>query len=853
MHPHRSGYDLHADRSAAEQRDTAMRRDPRIGQPDRRLVPMQPSGLPQGHIDPGYDYANPQAYHCKPPLAHSSSREGAPSRIAQPHDRHSVAAPMAQPCPHPNRPYDDYKSAASDPPNRPPYYDEREAPPQPPQHQYPSPHYSPSDDLRHHHQHQHQHHQQQQQQQQQHRPHSSHHQPHTYPGEQHPEQHGHPTRDLPLEDSFQGHARAQLPSPCASNRQMHLISPSGDFGSHRDAYPSGVHDYVRYASTSTPQDRQHDASTLAIPSASSSTNPTSSSSTASAPQQATRKRKKQFKYMLELDGADASKPSSSGAADDDDGEHFDQLGAAEGSAAAPQRKESRKKVKKACVFCKRSHMPCEEARPCKRCVKRGISHLCRDAEPIGSTSASGSTSSTPAGTDSNAKGLKNKIDEARDHARARRRRDGETALETESGSDAESMSSSPTSSFRNRMASDAEFSSIFRRRNHSYNVNEMPGATARDPDIRPTMPISNLLSPANFELQRRPPKRSLSPGVSAKEQEEAWNRSMDPSTQVKMKQMLEAGPAAGDLNDIFGEMPTSLLMTPAMAKLFRGQAILRPGSADLPGSPHRTDSNDYSSRLKRSHSMTVASSQCEVDEAGFKLPPRPKHLLQEEAATATELRGGPPTYSYTYGYAKLARWMYTRFSRENCEQVDRSLSMIRPKLMALSRSLPEAELIGVEDKFYQLLAHYQANVLEMIPIPMIVARRTGEIYAANSHACRLMQLPESIFEGGQICHYQLVTEQDCVKMWGRYADEATGKLDAPPAQTAMMEVDRSLLLYNKPGFDPRTGELFGDGLCEDGSPAVVRRKLVVTFEAKLSKHGLPFMVTGAMDPIPDEM
>ncbi|KAJ1025882.1 hypothetical protein NDA16_002508 [Ustilago loliicola] len=570
--------------------------------------------------------------------------------------------------------------------------------------------------------------------------------------------------------------------------------------------------------------------------------------------------------MLEQQGADATRPFASGAADDDQGrERIDQLDAHESFASAPQRKESRKKVKKACVFCKRSHMPCEEARPCKRCVKRGISHLCRDAEPVGSagaasTSASGSTSSTPARTDTNTKVAKNRFEEACDHARSRRRRDeddprrNETAIDTESGSDAESMASSAASSFRHRNASDAEFTSLVSSRSQSYNVNEMPGATAKDPDVRPTMPISVLLSPTNFELQRRPSKRSISPGVSEKEQEEAWNRSMDPSMQVKMKQMLEAGPAAGDLSDIFGEMPTSLLMTPAMANLPKGQAILRPGSADSPSSPHRGGSNDHSGRLKRSHSMTVASSQCEVDEAGFKLPPRPKHLLQEEMATASELRGGPPTYSYTYGYAKLARWMHTRFSRANCEQVDRSLSIIRPKLMALSRSLPEAELIGVEDSFYSLLAHYQANVLEMIPVPMIVARRTGEIYAANSHACRLMQLPESIFEGGQICHYQLVTEQDCVKMWGRYAEEATGKLDTSLAQNVTLEVDRSLLLYNKPGFDPRTGALLGDGsgLCEDGSPAVVRRKVVVTFEAKLSKHGLPFMVTSTIDPIPDD-
>lgn len=40
-------------------------------------------------------------------------------------------------------------------------------------------------------------------------------------------------------------------------------------------------------------------------------------------------------------------------------------------SGAPRRKTGR-----ACLFCRRSHMTCEEARPCQRCVKRGVADLC---------------------------------------------------------------------------------------------------------------------------------------------------------------------------------------------------------------------------------------------------------------------------------------------------------------------------------------------------------------------------------------------------------------------------------------------------------------------------------------------
>ncbi|CAG8462385.1 6755_t:CDS:2 [Funneliformis caledonium] len=42
----------------------------------------------------------------------------------------------------------------------------------------------------------------------------------------------------------------------------------------------------------------------------------------------------------------------------------------------------RRKVTHACVYCRRSHMTCDDGRPCQRCIKRSIGHLCHD-EPKG--------------------------------------------------------------------------------------------------------------------------------------------------------------------------------------------------------------------------------------------------------------------------------------------------------------------------------------------------------------------------------------------------------------------------------------------------------------------------------------
>lgn len=45
-----------------------------------------------------------------------------------------------------------------------------------------------------------------------------------------------------------------------------------------------------------------------------------------------------------------------------------------------KKKAKRRKVNHACLYCRRSHMTCDEGRPCQRCIKREIGHLCHDEQ-----------------------------------------------------------------------------------------------------------------------------------------------------------------------------------------------------------------------------------------------------------------------------------------------------------------------------------------------------------------------------------------------------------------------------------------------------------------------------------------
>ncbi|KAF9220074.1 hypothetical protein BS17DRAFT_788178 [Gyrodon lividus] len=47
-------------------------------------------------------------------------------------------------------------------------------------------------------------------------------------------------------------------------------------------------------------------------------------------------------------------------------------------AGKKKKSTKRRKVNHACLYCRRSHMTCDEGRPCQRCIKREIGHLCHD-------------------------------------------------------------------------------------------------------------------------------------------------------------------------------------------------------------------------------------------------------------------------------------------------------------------------------------------------------------------------------------------------------------------------------------------------------------------------------------------
>ncbi|KAG8698787.1 hypothetical protein FRC11_014159, partial [Ceratobasidium sp. 423] len=164
-------------------------------------------------------------------------------------------------------------------------------------------------------------------------------------------------------------------------------------------------------------------------------------------------------------------------------------------------------------------------------------------------------------------------------------------------------------------------------------------------------------------------------------------------------------------------------------------------------------------------------------------------------------------YNYVKGYARLSRWMDHNVSQESKKQILQPLSVLRPKFRAIAQSLTDIDLVFIEEAFERLLLDYD-RVFSAMGIPACLWRRTGEIYKGNREFAelvgvdvgRLRDLTAHVSKG-KMCIYELMSEESAVNYWEKY-----GHVAFDPAQKAVLT---SCVLRYKPtsnlGVPPSSG------------------------------------------------
>ncbi|KAI6714156.1 transcriptional regulator [Diplocarpon mali] len=416
---------------------------------------------------------------------------------------------------------------------------------------------------------------------------------------------------------------------------------------------------------------------------------------------------------------------------------------ASGASKSPKK---RRKVNHACVYCRRScsttnYSPVAQERPCARCIKRNIGHLCHDEprEPETatkklkskySTSVLGQDGSLPDPAQGLAEsGLNNSFERAQSQSQdnslasltlstAALSQGGSLQLVQPSpvlGIQANALNSNSNQFIGNSsdwLGSQNQFQDM-----HNYHPSYMFNA----PEV--TNEYNLLNDFINNSL--------LDDGVLLPE-EPSGSYSDQPEAMLPGASNINSGPS--------GTQPSTL----------SGSAAAQEGAISRPASVIPTDK-------AREYYLQAA------DPTGNDAPEERMQRLLKAKYDAGMLK----PFNYVKGYARLAAYMKSHLHAAQEQKILQQLNRFRPKFREKVQSLTDIELIYVEMWFERSLMEYD-RVFASMAIPACCWRRTGEIFRGNKEMAELIHVPIENLRDGKIAIHEILAEESLVSYWEKF-------------------------------------------------------------------------------------
>ncbi|KAJ2006238.1 Transcription factor [Coemansia thaxteri] len=474
----------------------------------------------------------------------------------------------------------------------------------------------------------------------------------------------------------------------------------------------------------------------------------------------------------------------------------------------------RQKVSKACVFCQRSHMSCDDKRPCQRCVKRNISHLCRDKDPAdGGASATNGDARAGVSVSGNEGGSR------------LGRRDAEIVPIAPAAAGSEAVSSFPSTALS--VSAGAEHSSSAaplhadRSGRPSGIGNLSPAQPLPGPLSLPSLSASSsklgqVSVQAGGASDRAHQRSSASAGRGfggtmfdtnsllffgndvASNEYSALNEFLE-TLQRGMRHTDRTDPDFRRSDPPSGSPsgpPSSYAMGSPLLEQ-SGQATQAPNSvsqlqpfahasqgarSSMAASGPRASASGADGQERTQSLPTI--SQLMTSSSGEGVTQTERFLLTaadpNDGTSEDKLRqiinakfdaGILKPYNYVNGYTRMQRFMEVNVSSPNIIRILEVLNTFRPTFRSIAQSLTDLDLLLVEEGFERLLLDYD-NVFNSFGVPACLWRRTGEIYKANREFADLVGVPLSYFHEGRVCIYELMPENSTVNYWEKYGEIA---------------------------------------------------------------------------------
>ncbi|ORX49344.1 hypothetical protein BCR36DRAFT_328462 [Piromyces finnis] len=384
----------------------------------------------------------------------------------------------------------------------------------------------------------------------------------------------------------------------------------------------------------------------------------------------------------------------------------------------------RKKVSQACVYCRRSHMTCDVGRPCQRCIKRNIAHLCHD-EP---------------------KTKKNKKKNGKDAKSTQNK----TSTTTE-GTKTPSVITTPTPTqslpkINNTTTTtttspiNPQYSNLYLQQgiNPFYNMN----FTSFNPIFSNDYVGSELNVISDFLATLEDP---------------SFNTQLNQSATTSVNNIESTSPITAE--DITNALLNNTVETPIKTE------------NEISSSSNTNNANNFDAHESKTEQFILKAAD----------PPHKTSAERLAAFLNAKYEAGLlKPFNHVNGYTRLYQYMEKNLSKANRQRIINVIEYFRPSFRAVAQSLTDIDLILVEEAFERLLLEYD-RVFTSMGIPSCLWRRTGEIFKCNKEFADLINMSMDDFKEGKICIYELLAEESAVNYWEKY-----GNIAFDPGQKAVL-------------------------------------------------------------------
>ena len=520
-----------------------------------------------------------------------------------------------------------------------------------------------------------------------------------------------------------------------------------------------------------------------------------------------------------------------------------------------KRKMRKKKVEKACIYCRRSHMICDDSRPCLRCIKRGIGHLCHDEPTPGrqkrAPEMDSETSQTPESLvpDPTTKPQPNNSGPLSEYVAGivptlpkEFSIANKNEMLTPPLPDLRLQSKQPQSSYQSQ-------SEQQKQQQPQQQQLSQPQQSERQPEIPeseqpPGLVFENKLNPQQsiagikslnsvsniLQLNQEPffyskhtdsEFSSLNDFLSMIDHPELVNGALQDSTSLPDPLMgfLMIPEQMNSITNLTNlQLPSPTTKTQASAvpesqpKSFRVKSENGGRSGSIGGSWSYKETHQpvISDSARDKFFLTAADPTTEVS---------PEERLKQVIKAKLEA-GLLQPYNYAKGYARLQSYMDNYMNQSSRQRIMKPLLIFRPEFRAIARTLKDVDLVLVEENFERVLLDYD-RVFTSLAIPACLWRRTGEIYRGNKEFASLVGVTTDDLKDGKLAIYELMSEESAVNFWEKYGAIAFDK-----GQQAVLT---SCNLRTKDGFK--------------------RKSCCFSFTIRRDRYNIPSCIVGNFIPI----